>query len=85
MIKMMNLVQLVILAVDGWYGERRSSYGQLETSNKLRKSTKLDLNPCQQNKLPGLRAVYNAISCQISRTVDKVTVAIVIGNIQIWL
>ena len=53
------------LAEDGWYGESRSSYGQLETSNKLCKWTKLDLNPCQQNKLPGLWAVYNTIWRQI--------------------
>ena len=35
MTEMMKLVQLVILALDGWYGEWSSSYGQLETSNKL--------------------------------------------------
>ena len=43
-------------------GERSGSYGQLETSNKLCKWTKLDLNPCQQNKLPGLWSVHNRIS-----------------------
>ena len=49
----------------GWLvgmGERSGSYGQLETSNKLCKWTKLDLNPCQQNKLPGLWSVHNRIS-----------------------
>ena len=44
--------------------ERSGSYGQLETSNKLCKWTKLDLNPCQQNKLARLWPVYiyNTIS-----------------------